>query len=334
MNSFGMEKNATATLIDARNLSRQYEVSGGLFGKRASVKALSNASFTLNAGRTLAVVGESGCGKSTLARVVTMIEPPSSGELMLDGHIISAENVLSDAQRATLRASVQIVFQDPFGSLNPRQSIGRILEEPLLINRPDIGAAERESLAREMLALTGLRPEHYERYPHMFSGGQRQRIAVARALMLNPKILVLDEPVSALDLSIQSQILNLLVDLQERLNLAYLFISHDLSVVQHMADDVMVMYLGRVVESGPAEAVFSSPRHPYTQALLSATPVADPSREKKRIRLTGELPSPLNPPSGCAFNPRCWKSEPQCRTEAPKLSESDSQQVACYYPLS
>ena len=321
------------TLIEARKLSRHYDVSSGLFGKKASVKALSNASFKLDAGKTLAVVGESGCGKSTLARVVTMIETPSSGELTLDGHVISADNVLSEEQRAALRASVQIVFQDPFGSLNPRQSIGKILEEPLLINRPDISAAEREAQAREMLKLTGLRPEHYERYPHMFSGGQRQRIAVARALMLNPKILVLDEPVSALDLSIQSQILNLLVDLQERMNLAYLFISHDLSVVRHMADDVMVMYLGRVVESGSAEAVFSSPRHPYTQALLSATPVADPVHEKTRIRLTGELPSPLSPPAGCAFNPRCWKAEAKCRAESPALTQIDSHKVACYFPL-
>lgn len=321
-------------LIRAENLSRHYDVSGGFFGKNATVKALSSASFELYAGKTLAVVGESGCGKSTLARVVTMIESPSSGELELDGHVISADNVLTDEQRAQLRASVQIVFQDPFGSLNPRQSIGRILEEPLLINRPDISAAERESKAREMLTLTGLRPEHYERYPHMFSGGQRQRVAVARALMLNPRILVLDEPVSALDLSIQSQVLNLLVDLQERLDLAYLFISHDLSVVRHMADDVMVMYLGRVVESGPAEAVFASPRHPYTQALLSATPVADPTREQTRIRLQGELPSPLNPPTGCAFNPRCWKSEARCREEAPELLGTDSHKVACYFPLS
>ena len=323
-----------APLIRAEKLSRHYDVSGGLFGKSATVKALSDASFELHSGKTLAVVGESGCGKSTLARVVTMIEAPSSGELDLDGHVISADNVLSDEQRALLRASVQIVFQDPFGSLNPRQSIGRILEEPLLINRSDISAAERESKAREMLAMTGLRPEHYERYPHMFSGGQRQRIAVARALMLNPRILVLDEPVSALDLSIQSQVLNLLVDLQERFDLAYLFISHDLSVVRHMADDVMVMYLGRVVESGPAEAVFSSPRHPYTQALLSATPVADPTREQTRIRLQGELPSPLNPPTGCAFNPRCWKSEARCKTEAPALLDTDSHKVACYFPLS
>ncbi|MFK7860025.1 MAG: ABC transporter ATP-binding protein [Granulosicoccus sp.] len=329
-----MSNEVSAPLIRAENLSRHYEVSGGLFGKSASVKALSDASFQLNAGKTLAVVGESGCGKSTLARVVTMIESPSSGSLNLDGHVISADNVLDDEQRAQLRASVQIVFQDPFGSLNPRQSIGRILEEPLLINRPDISPSGREVKAREMLALTGLRPEHYERYPHMFSGGQRQRIAVARALMLNPRILVLDEPVSALDLSIQSQILNLLVDLQERFDLAYLFISHDLSVVRHMADDVMVMYLGRVVESGAAEAVFSSPKHPYTQALLSATPVADPTREQKRIRLEGELPSPLNPPAGCAFNPRCWKTQERCKTQAPALEQTDGHKVACYFSLS
>ncbi|MFK8080170.1 MAG: ABC transporter ATP-binding protein [Granulosicoccus sp.] len=328
-----MSNEVPAPLISASNLSRYYEVPGGLFGKRASVKALRDASFELSAGKTLAVVGESGCGKSTLARVVTMIESPSSGALNLDGHEISADNTLDVDQRAKLRASVQIVFQDPFGSLNPRQTIGRILEEPLLINRPDIPSPQREAKAREMLGFTGLRPEHYERYPHMFSGGQRQRIAVARALMLNPRVLVLDEPVSALDLSIQSQILNLLVDLQDRFNLAYLFISHDLSVVRHMADDVMVMYLGRVVESGTAEAVFSSPQHPYTQALLSATPVADPMRARKRIRLEGELPSPLTPPAGCAFHPRCWLSESRCQTQAPELKLTDGHKVACYFPL-
>lgn len=321
------------TLIQANGLSRHYTVSSGPFGKKATVNALNNASFQLQAGKTLAVVGESGCGKSTLARVVTMIEAPSAGELHLNGHRISSDVVLGDEQRAELRASVQIVFQDPFGSLNPRQTIGRILEEPVLINRPTLGAEVRQQQARDMLAMVGLRPEHYDRYPHMFSGGQRQRIAVARALMLQPRILVLDEPVSALDLSIQSQILNLLVELQNRLNLAYLFISHDLSVVKHMADDVMVMYLGRVVESGSAESVFASPRHPYTQALLSATPVADPTREQTRIRLNGELPSPLNPPAGCAFNPRCWKAEERCRVESPSAVVSDQHRVACYFPL-
>lgn len=321
------------TLIHAQKLTRHYEVSNGFFSGTSTVKALSEASFTLQAGKTLAVVGESGCGKSTLARVVTMIEPPTTGELTLGGNHINSDTPLTDEQTASLRASVQIVFQDPFGSLNPRQTIGRILEEPVLINRPDVSKADRQQQARDMLALVGLRPEHYDRYPHMFSGGQRQRIAVARALMLKPKILVLDEPVSALDLSIQSQILNLLVDLQEQLNLAYLFISHDLSVVKHMADDVMVMYLGRVVESGTADQVFSSPRHPYTQALLSATPVADPLREKTRIRLEGELPSPLNPPSGCAFNPRCWKAEARCRSELPEATQVNGHSVACFFPL-
>ena len=321
------------TLIDARQLSRHYAVSNGFFGGSSTVKALSEASFTLQAGKTLAVVGESGCGKSTLARVVTMIESPTSGELILEGHRIHGDEAMSDEQKANLRASVQIVFQDPFGSLNPRQTIGRILEEPVLINRPDVSKSDRQQQARDMLSMVGLRPEHYDRYPHMFSGGQRQRIAVARALMLNPRILVLDEPVSALDLSIQSQILNLLVELQERLNLAYLFISHDLSVVKHMADDVMVMYLGRVVESGSSEEVFGAPRHPYTQALLSATPVADPTRTQTRIRLQGELPSPLNPPKGCAFNPRCWKAEARCHTEAPTISGEDTHPVACFFPL-
>ena len=328
-----MSENANNLLIEARGLSRHYDVSNGFFGGNATVKALSNASFTLLAGRTLAVVGESGCGKSTLARVVTMIETPTSGELTLDGHHIRSDEPLTDEQQAALRASVQIVFQDPFGSLNPRQTIGRILEEPVLINRRDVSREEREQQARAMLKMVGLRPEHYDRYPHMFSGGQRQRIAVARALMLNPRILVLDEPVSALDLSIQSQILNLLVELQERLNLAYLFISHDLSVVRHMADDVMVMYLGRVVEKGSAAEVFDSPRHPYTQALLSATPVADPTRVQKRIRLEGELPSPLNPPADCALNPRCWKAQDRCRQTAPELTEDDAHAVACYFPL-
>ena len=328
-----MSESVNKLLIEAKGLSRHYDVSNGFFGGNATVKALSNASFTLQAGQTLAVVGESGCGKSTLARVVTMIETPSAGELTLDGHHIRSDEPLTDEQQAALRASVQIVFQDPFGSLNPRQTIGRILEEPVLINRRDVSREQREQQARDMLKMVGLRPEHYDRYPHMFSGGQRQRIAVARALMLDPRILVLDEPVSALDLSIQSQILNLLVELQERLNLAYLFISHDLSVVRHMADDVMVMYLGRVVEKGSAAEVFDSPRHPYTQALLSATPVADPTRVQKRIRLEGELPSPLNPPAGCAFNPRCWKAQDRCRQSAPELTEDEAHAVACYFPL-
>lgn len=324
-----MNVDSKLPLVVAEDLTRFYTVKSGMFSTPATVKALAGATFSLSAGRTLAVVGESGCGKSTLARVVTMIEPPTSGSLVIDG-VTLGTNSTKAAQ--DLRSSVQIVFQDPFGSLNPRHKVGRILEEPVLINRPDVSVTEREKKAREMLSLVGLRPEHYDRYPHMFSGGQRQRIAVARALMLEPKILVLDEPVSALDLSIQSQILNLLVDLQDRFGLAYLFISHDLSVVKHMADDVMVMYLGRPVEMGSRDDVFNNPRHPYTKALLSATPVADPLLRKERIRLEGELPSPIDPPAGCAFHPRCWRAGDKCRLVAPEFS-TGSHTYACYFPI-
>ena len=257
--------------------------------------------------------------------MVTLIEEPTQGRLTIDG--IEAR----PDRWADLRSHVQIVFQDPYGSLNLRQRVGAILEEPLKINRRDMSAKERQEKAREMMRLVGLREEHYDRYPHMFSGGQRQRIAVARALMLEPKLLVLDEPVSALDLSIQSQILNLLIDLQERLQLAYLFISHDLSVVKHIADDVVVMYLGRPVEAGPKDEVFSAPRHPYTKALLSATPSADPASRKQRIKLEGELPSPLAVPPGCPFAPRCWKTQDKCRAERPRL-EGEPHPAACFFP--
>ncbi len=329
MMAVAAEKSAPATasnvVVRARDLARHYEVSRGMFRDKATVKALDGVSFDLEAGKTLAVVGESGCGKSTLARLVTMIEEPTRGTLMIDGKQATA----GDPQ---LRQAVQIVFQNPYGSLNPRQKIGAILEEPLKINTA-LGGSERRRKGQEMMERVGLRSEHYERYPHMFSGGQRQRIAVARALMLNPKILVLDEPVSALDVSIQAQVLNILMDLQNDLGLAYLFISHDLSVVQHIANDIMVMYLGKPVEFGSAEAVFNKPRHPYTAALLSATPVADPARKKERIRLEGELPSPLNPPDGCNFNPRCWRSKDLCRSTEPELEEGGGQQRACHYPL-
>jgi len=272
------------------------------------------------------VVGESGCGKSTLARLVTLIESPTSGHLTIGGVDVSLA-AASDLQ--SLRQHVQIVFQDPFGSLNPRHKIGSILEEPLKINT-GLNAAERRERAEAMIDKVGLRPEHYGRYPHMFSGGQRQRIAVARALMLNPRIVVLDEPVSALDLSIQAQVLNLLADLQEEYNLAYLFISHDLSVVRHIADDVIVMYLGRAVEQGSRDEIFRAPRHPYTRALLSATPVADPGRKRERIRLKGELPSPLNPPDGCAFHPRCPYADERCHRELPQSLPAGASLIACH----
>ena len=316
-------------ILIAKNLKRHYEVKGGFMKPNAVVRALDGASFTLTPGKTLAVVGESGSGKSTLARVVTMIESPTDGDLIIGGRKIGPEGASRDRD---LRAMVQIVFQDPYGSLNPRQTIGQTLMEPLLLNRPEIKAAEREKRARDMLTMVGLRPEHFERYPHMFSGGQRQRVAVARALMLEPKILVLDEPVSALDLSIQSQVLNLLMDLQERMDLAYLFISHDLSVVRHIADEVLVLYLGHPVEIGPKDVMFDAPRHPYTKALLSATPVADPLLRKERIKLTGELPSPMNKPSGCSFNPRCWRKQEICLSVEPEL-QGQGHCFACHNPI-
>ncbi len=315
----------TGPVVSAQGLSRDYTVKRGLLSRPGIVHALSGASFNVQAGKTLAVVGESGCGKSTLARVISMIEPATEGTFSINGIAAVPENL------ARLRTSVQIVFQDPYGSLNPRQRVGAILEEPLKINRPDLSAADRTEQARQMLRQVGLREEHFDRYPHMFSGGQRQRIAVARALMLNPKVLVLDEPVSALDLSIQSQILNLLVDLQDELGLAYLFISHDLSVVRHMADDIIVMYLGRPVEIGPKTKLFAAPRHPYTKALLSATPSTNPKARKDRIKLEGELPSPLSLPLGCAFAPRCWKAQDRCRSERPGLA-GDDHQAACFFP--
>jgi dipeptide transport system ATP-binding protein len=313
-------------LLEARGLSRDYVLSRGLFASRATVKALVDASFTLSAGRTLAVVGESGSGKSTLARLLTLIEKPTKGALFIDGEdVVSAD----PETRKRLRREIQIVFQNPYGSLNPRQRIGKALEEPLLANTK-LSARERERQAREMMEKVGLRPEYYRRYPHMFSGGQRQRIAIARALMLRPKILVLDEPVSALDVSIRAQVLNLLAALQEEYRLAYVFISHDLSVVRHIADAVMVVYLGHVVEKGPREAIFASPQHPYTRALLSATPVAEPDAKRERIILSGELPSPFHPPAGCPFNPRCPLVMDRCRVEDPVLEQKQGRDVACW----
>ena len=317
-------QNGATPILEARTLTRHYEVGGGLFAKPKTVKALAGASFTLEAGKTLAVVGESGCGKSTLARVVTLIEKPTSGQLLIDGADVAQAN---QTEMKRLRQDVQIIFQDPYGSLNPRKKIGTILEEPAVINT-SASAEERKERAMELLTKVGLRREHYNRYPHMFSGGQRQRIAVARALMLQPRILIADEPVSALDVSIQAQVLNLLMDLQEEFNLAYLFISHDLSVVRHIADEVMVMYLGRPVEHGSRDAVFKTPRHPYTKALLASTPAVDPRHRIERIKLKGELPSPMNPPSGCAFHQRCPYAQDRSGKERPELTDHSSQKVA------
>jgi len=314
-------------VVVAKNLKQVYRISRGMFHPADHLQAVSGVSFTVNPGKTLAVVGESGCGKSTLARMVSLIETPTSGELRLGQvDVVKA----STKERHALRRSVQLVFQNPFGSLNPRKKIGTILESPLEINT-DLSAAERAEKARAMLALVGLRPEHYDRYPHMFSGGQRQRIAIARALMLRPGLIVADEPVSALDVSIQAQVLNLLADLQQELGLAYLFISHDLGVVRHIAHDVLVMYLGHAVEQGDKKTLFAQPLHPYTQALLASTPgIVGTGTARQRIVLKGELPSPLNPPSGCVFSTRCPHVTAQCQSERPELRELAGRQVACH----
>ena len=316
-----------APLLEARQLSRHYSVSRGLFKPQATVKALNGVSFSVQPGETLAVVGESGCGKSTLARAITLIEQPTAGQLVLDG--MDATRA-SPAQARALRKRVQMVFQNPYASLNPRKRVAQMLDEPLKLNTP-MSAPERREQVQAMLAQVGLRPEHAQRYPHMFSGGQRQRIAIARAMMLQPRLLVADEPTSALDVSIQAQILNLFMDLQDRTGTAYVFITHNLGVVEHIADRVMVMYLGSVVESAPKARLFAQPMHPYTQALLSATPSIEPARRAQKIRVVGELPSPLNPPSGCTFHKRCPYATERCREDVPPLRPVHGALVACHY---
>jgi dipeptide transport system ATP-binding protein len=314
-----------SALVVARDLERTYEVgrSFARMGKR--LRAVGGVSFEIMAGRTLAVVGESGCGKSTLARLVTLIEKPTAGTLVLDG-VDAIDPPRAAAKK--LRRSVQLVFQNPHGSLNPRRKIGAILEEPLAINT-DLSKADRTGQALAMMAKVGLGAEHYGRYPHMFSGGQRQRIAIARALMLHPKLVVADEPVSALDVSVQAQVLNLFMDLQQEMGLAYLFISHDLAVVRHIAHDVMVMYLGLAMEQGPKQLVFARPLHPYTQALLASTPgLAD---RPAQSLAQGELPSPLDPPQGCVFSTRCPHAVERCRDERPAVRSLDGRQVACHF---
>lgn len=315
-----------STVLEARALARHYEVSRGFMKPAATVKALNGVSFSLAPGRTLAVVGESGCGKSTLARSLTLIEAPTAGELILDGEDVAGA---SAAALKRMRSKVQMVFQNPYASLNPRQKIGTQLGEPLAINT-NLSAAERAEKVRAMMTRVGLRPEHYYRYPHMFSGGQRQRIAIARAMMLNPRIVVADEPTSALDVSIQAQVLNLFMDLQDEFGTAYVFISHNLAVVEHVADELMVMYLGRAVEVGDKRSVYDRPLHPYTQALLSATPSIHPEDRRIKIHIKGELPSPLSPPSGCAFHKRCPYAAPRCSAEEPELRTVEGRSVACH----
>ncbi|WP_114700464.1 peptide ABC transporter ATP-binding protein [Psychrobacter proteolyticus] len=310
-------------VLKADNLHKHYPVSQGLGKPKAYVKALNGISFELEAGKTLAVVGESGCGKSTLARQLTLIEAPTQGELF-----INDEGTTGYSRKALkeLRTEIQMVFQNPYGSLNPRHTIAYQLTEPLDIHT-NLSKEEKRDKINEMMRNVGLRPEHAGRFPHMFSGGQRQRIALARAMMLNPKIVVADEPTSALDVSIQAQVLNLFMDLQDEYRTAYVFISHNLSVVRHVADDVMVMYLGQAVEHGPKEAIYNAPKHPYTIALLAAAPTVN--GHKNDLTLQGELPSPLNPPSGCALHKRCPYAKQQCSEIEPQLREWDGRLVAC-----
>jgi dipeptide transport system ATP-binding protein len=313
-------------VLRADALARHYRVGGGWLRAAAVVKALDGVSFELAAGRTLAVVGESGCGKSTLARQLTLIEPPTSGALFLDGRDAAQAGT---AERRRLRQRVQMVFQNPYASLNPRKTVAAALDEPLAINTA-LSRPERRERVAQMLARVGLRPEHAGRFPHMFSGGQRQRVAVARAMMLAPAVVVADEPTSALDVSIQAQILNLFMDLQEATGTAYVFISHNLAVVEHVAHEVMVMYLGRAVEQGPKAQVLGAPLHPYTQALLAAVPALHKADRRPHRPLAGELPSPLAPPSGCAFHTRCPWVQPRCRAEAPALREVGGRRVSCH----
>jgi len=310
-----------APVLETRALTKHYAVSGALFAAPASVRALDDVSVMLAPGRTLGIVGESGCGKSTLARQITMLETPTSGTVVIGGVDATGADA---ATRRALRKTVQMVFQNPFASLNPRKKIGLTLEEPLAINT-QLGRAEREARGRAMLAKVGLSPDHYRRYPHMFSGGQRQRVAIARALMLEPRLVIADEPVSALDVSIQAQVLNLLMDLQESTGVAYVFISHNLAVVELIADEVVVMYLGRVMERAAKADLFAAPRHPYTRALLASTPRVDAARSDAavaraaRSALSGELPSPLAPPSGCVFRTRCPHALERCAEVVPPL---------------
>jgi peptide/nickel transport system ATP-binding protein/oligopeptide transport system ATP-binding protein len=315
--------------LEVRDLVKHFVAKRSAFGRTlASVKAVDGVTFAIQPGETLALVGESGCGKSTVGRLVMRLIDPTSGQVFLDGTDVTN---LSESAVRPYRRHVQLIFQDPFASLNPRMTVGQILAEPLMLHDV-VPSNRRGERVAELLDQVGLRPDQAARYPHEFSGGQRQRIVIARALAVEPKVIVCDEPVSALDVSIRAQILNLLKDLQAKLGLAYIFISHDLSVVKHIANRVAVMYLGRIVESGPAEAVFADPRHPYSRALLSAIPVASPLARRDRRLLEGDVPSPLHPPTGCHLHTRCPHAQAICSVDRPLLDDDGTQHpAACHF---
>ena len=324
----------TDVLLEVENVTKHFPITEGIVFRHevASVKALDGVSLRVRRGETLGIVGESGCGKSTLARVIMRLLEPTGGTVRFDGRDITH---LSEQDLRPVRRELQMIFQDPYASLNPRKRVGFIVSEPLEVHR--IGTeAERKRRVQDLLEVVGLNPEHYNRFPHEFSGGQRQRIGVARALALNPKLIVADEPVSALDVSVQAQILNLLKDLQAEFGLTYVFIAHDLSVVRHISDRVAVMYLGKLVELSPAEELYTRPIMPYTEALLSAVPVPDPdlAEKRERIVLEGDVPSPINPPSGCRFHPRCRYATEICsEVEPPLVDYGNGHLAACHHPL-
>jgi len=324
-------------LVQVDNLVKYFPIrSGGLLGRTVGqVQAVDGVSLTIGRGQTLGLVGETGCGKSTLARCIAGLIPVTSGTVTFEG-----DNITNLSRRAMqpYRREIQMIFQDPYGSLNPRRRVGSIIGEPFAVHKMSSGA-ERKRKVQELMERVGLNPEHYNRFPAEFSGGQRQRIGVARALALQPKLIICDEPVSALDVSIQAQVLNLLADLQDDFGLSYLFIAHDLKVVRHVSHAVTVMYLGRIAESGPKDTVYDVPRHPYTNALLSAVPSADPeaAAARQRIILTGDVPSPINPPSGCRFHPRCPKAQELCSQQEPQLEvkagDPPGHETACHFPV-